>query len=45
MEQRQRIDAGSGLAIETITDSIATIARPSQPLVQESRKSTTIAPW
>lgn len=45
MEQRQRIDAGSGLAIETITDSIATIARPSRPLVQESRKSTTIAPW
>jgi hypothetical protein len=43
MEQRQRIDADTGLAIETVTDSIATIARPSGSLVQTSRKSITIA--
>lgn len=43
MEQRQRIDADTGLVIETVTDSIATIARPSGPLVQNSRKSISIA--
>jgi hypothetical protein len=43
MEQRQRIDANTGLTIETVTDSTATIARPTGPLVQTSRKSITIA--
>lgn len=43
LEQRQRIEPSSGLAIETVIDSAATIARPSGPLVHHSRKSTTIA--
>lgn len=43
MERRQRIDPGTGLAIETATDTTAAIPRPTGDIVQTTRETVTIA--